>query len=617
MLRPFELVGEHVVTLFAFEGQPQGVPVEGSRCTGVPHDGSDTRHELHIHGRPPPSVLHLGVRLGYTHSLPRTDHLCGQWVLRHVLSRPHRFPHGAAQDNRYTTVTLHLTPELGVTHTRDLLDEVDHTAGRPLEAEKRTFWTSHSRLGYLILTAESLFVLGYFLATPRGPHRLALTVVISVTLVAAAAAMAYIVRVSKQPWRVSFSLASTLVAGAALTLCIFLDGGLDSPLMVLIALPIMSAALALPAREVALCGVAAFVEFGVVAPTDSHVEASAVDVAALFAFLIGTFVLSVGSAVYRSRLERDEDHLVLELHRQASTDSLTGCLDHRVFYERLDVEVEYATRHGEQLSVLVADVDLFKSFNGAHGHAAGDAALAEAGVILRRTSRSIDTVARIGGDEFAVILPRTDLVSAGNLAEQMIRAIADGEADITMSIGFAALDRLEPTSQRVFRDADLGLYRAKANGRARTGTIGDVATSVPARTRDSRELADPVFAQADWDRLEESLRESNRATVQASSIIDSLQSTASVGFGYVDREFPIRAHECDARVGPRRQDRGPDRPPDRRCRPGVVADPRADLPARHRQRRSDRQPRGVGSDGHGPGADPLLADEPQPGRGGG
>ncbi len=196
-------------------------------------------------------------------------------------------------------------------------------------------------------------------------------------------------------------------------------------------------------------------------------------------------------------------------------------------------------RYHEPLSLLVADVDLFKSFNDAHGHAAGDAALAEAGAILRRASRSIDAVARVGGDEFAVILPKTDLASAGNLAERIIRSFTEGGAQLRISVGFAALDHVEPTSQRLFRDADQGLYRAKANGRARTATIGDAATSAPSRHGTGQELADPIFARADWDRLEESLRESNRATVEASSIIDSLQATASVGFGYVDRDFRI------------------------------------------------------------------------------
>jgi diguanylate cyclase (GGDEF)-like protein/PAS domain S-box-containing protein len=436
-------------------------------------------------------------------------------------------------------VSVSLPRDTGLEREQGADDDVADMVGDPLDMQKRIFWTSHSRLGYLTLTAGSLFVLSYLAATPNGPHRLAASAVTSFTLVAALVTLVYVGRVSVHPWRVSFSLVSTLLAGFALTVCIWLDGGLDSPLVVLIALPVMSAALALPPMQVTICGCAALFELSLVAWTDAHVEAGASNIAGLSALVIGTAVLSSASALYRSRLEGDEDRLVEDLNHQASTDALTGCLSHGAFYNRLDIEIDRAVRHHEPLSLLVADVDLFKSFNDAHGHAAGDAALAEAGKNLRRASRSIDTVARVGGDEFAVILPKTDLVSASDLADRIVRSFTDGDARLRLSVGFAVLDPVEPTSQRLFRDADLGLYRAKADGRARTGTVGDVGTGAPAKPRGSQEMAGPVFAQADWDRLEESLRESNRATVEASSIIDSLESTASVGFGYVNRDFRL------------------------------------------------------------------------------
>ncbi len=446
------------------------------------------------------------------------------------------FLSGSGRFDRYVFVSLlSLSPFKDRQALRDAAEASDH----PLEAHKRRFWLSHSRLGYLTLTAAALFVLAYVAATPDGPHRLVLLTLSTLTFVVSVVTLNFIDRISRHPGRASFSRVSTLGAATVLTLCIYLDGGLDSPLIVLMALPVMSAALALPARDVVICGVVACVEFGAVALTSAHVEASTSDVAALAALLIGTVMLSAGSAVYRSRLERDEDRLVGELRRQARTDTLTGCLSHGAFYDRLESEIDRARRHHEPLSVLVADVDLFKSFNDTHGHAAGDAALAEAGAIMRTASRSIDGVARIGGDEFAVILPKTDLASAGVFAQRMVDRFAGHTAGISMSIGFAELDRGEPTSQRLFRDADRGLYRAKAAGRARAGTIGDPATGAPAGGGWTQNLTNPVFAQADWDRLEQSLRESNRGVLEASSIIDSLQSTESVGFGYVDRNFRL------------------------------------------------------------------------------
>ena len=416
----------------------------------------------------------------------------------------------------------------------DVVELVDHR----LIGQEQRFWASYFRLGYVMLTGGSLFVLAYFVATPNGSHRPALLAISSLNLTVAVGTLLFVDKVSTYPWRVTFSLFSTLFAGAALSLCIYLDGGLASPLIILLALPVMSAALALPVEDVLICGIGAFVEVGVVTMTDSHLAKSASDLVVLCAFLIGTVALSMGAAAFRSRLQADGERLVLELARLAHTDSLTGCLSHGAFYERLNVEINRALRHSEPLSLLVADIDLFKSFNDSRGHAEGDAALAVTGSIMRNASRSIDTVARIGGDEFAVILPTTDLASASKLARRMTTVLNHSEeSEISVSIGFAALDPLEPTSQKLFRDADLGLYRAKADGRECAATVSDVPTGAPSYVRHVQGVADLALEQADWERIEESLRESNHATAVASSIIDSLQSTASVGFGYVDREF--------------------------------------------------------------------------------
>jgi diguanylate cyclase (GGDEF)-like protein/PAS domain S-box-containing protein len=432
---------------------------------------------------------------------------------------------------------------LSVAELEDRRPPAEHVAesvGRSLVREKQRFWTSYIRLGYLVLTGESLFVLLYVAATSGGPHRLALQAISALTFALSVCALVFVDRVAVQPWRVRFSLLSTLLAGAALTVVVCLDGGLDSPLVVLIALPVLSAALALPTREVWICGSAASVELVLVVLANVHAESSKSDLAALAALLVGTVAFSLGMAVYRSRLERDQNRLIHELHHQARTDLLTGCLSYGVFYEQLSVEVDRALRHRHALSLLIVDIDLFKSFNDAHGRAAGDTALVQAGALITRISRSIDAVARIGGDEFAVILPMTDLASAHSLAERIVGAFERSEqSEVSVSVGYAALDALEPTSQKLFRDADRGLYHAKAEGRGRTATISDVGADVAHHAQRGLELEDRVIGQADWIRLEQSLRESHRATAEASSIIDSLQSTSSVGFGYVNRDFHL------------------------------------------------------------------------------
>ena len=417
-------------------------------------------------------------------------------------------------------------------------DDAIESVDRSLDRHGKRFWASHIRLGNAVLTGGSLFALAYFTATPDGSHRPALLTVSSLSLIVAVGTLLFVDRVAVYPWRVTFSFASTLAAGAALTACIYLDGGLHSPLIIFMVLPIMSAALALPTREVMICGMAGLVEFGLVAFTDSSAGSTTSEVAALSALLAGTIALSMGAARYRSRFEVQEDRLLQELQRKVHTDSLTGCLNQGTFYERLDIEISSALRHGQSLSLLLADIDLFKSFNDSHGHAEGDAALAKIGAVMRTTSRSGDTVARVGGDEFAVILPMTDVASASALADRMASVVDHLQgSEFSVSIGFAALDPLAPTSKKLFRDADLGLYRAKANGRGCVATISNIGDGPPRYVQHGQELADRVLEQADWDRLEESLRESNRATSEVSSLIDSLQSTMSVGFGHVDREF--------------------------------------------------------------------------------
>jgi diguanylate cyclase (GGDEF)-like protein/PAS domain S-box-containing protein len=361
----------------------------------------------------------------------------------------------------------------------------------------------------------------------------------SMTAAAALVAAFYVSHIASRTWRASFSLGATLLAGVVLTAGIALDGSLDSPLIFFLGLPLMSAAIALPTRAVAVCGVAATVELGIVAILDPNVTRSADDLSMMSAFLFGVFVLAMGAAMSRSRLQADEEGLLVEVEHLAQTDPLTGCLNHGAFYDRLDGEINRALRSKEPLSILVVDIDLFKTFNDAHGHAAGDAALALVGSVLQKSSRSFDSVARIGGDEFSVILPTTTSATAGDIAWRMARALERPDGlEITVSIGFAALDPREPTAKRLFRDADLGLYRAKANGRSGAASLSEAEPGLhPIPSRDEPRNSDRD--DADRERLEESLRGAHQETLEAMSILDALQSTTSVGLGFVDRDFRI------------------------------------------------------------------------------
>lgn len=191
----------------------------------------------------------------------------------------------------------------------------------------------------------------------------------------------------------------------------------------------------------------------------------------------GTFLIALAAtsgfalvvfltSVHRSRLQAQAEQLTRDLELQATTDDLTGCLSHRAFFSRLDEEIARARRYGQTLSLVVADIDDFKSMNDSFGHGAGDSALRLAGATLRSRSRGADIVARIGGDEFAVLLPATELEGA---VEQSVRLFGQGrtgEPHPSFSVGVASLNEDEPTADRLFRDADSAMYHAKRTGRA-------------------------------------------------------------------------------------------------------------------------------------------------------
>lgn len=160
------------------------------------------------------------------------------------------------------------------------------------------------------------------------------------------------------------------------------------------------------------------------------------------------------------------------LHRLASTDPLTGCANRRYFFASAESERRRARRHGRPLATLLIDIDRFKELNDQHGHAAGDAVLREVVALLGRSVRASDTVGRVGGEEFAILLPETTAGSAVGVAERLRGGIAGlamraGEAElgVTVSIGVSALGEEETSIDAALVRADRALYRAKAAGR--------------------------------------------------------------------------------------------------------------------------------------------------------
>jgi diguanylate cyclase (GGDEF)-like protein/PAS domain S-box-containing protein len=160
-----------------------------------------------------------------------------------------------------------------------------------------------------------------------------------------------------------------------------------------------------------------------------------------------------------------------ELIEQALTDHLTGLANRRAFSERLEGELARAERHGHPLSLVVLDLDHFKRVNDRRGHEVGDRVLVEVARRLRSESRRGELVARVGGEEFAWILPGSDMAGGVSAAERARARVAaapiPGVGTITVSAGVAALCDGE-SGQDLLRDADRALYEAKAAGRNRT-----------------------------------------------------------------------------------------------------------------------------------------------------
>lgn len=163
-----------------------------------------------------------------------------------------------------------------------------------------------------------------------------------------------------------------------------------------------------------------------------------------------------------------------EVYQLATHDALTEIYNRRHFLELLEKEIARAQRHDRPLALAILDVDLFKRVNDEHGHIAGDGVLRQIAGILRHHVRGEDIAARIGGEEFAVLLPEADYPSAAEFAERLRAAVAatafapgGKPRQITISIGLALLGAQITERSALMRAADAALYLAKESGRNR------------------------------------------------------------------------------------------------------------------------------------------------------
>lgn len=139
----------------------------------------------------------------------------------------------------------------------------------------------------------------------------------------------------------------------------------------------------------------------------------------------------------------------------------------------MPVDIRRARRHGEALSLLMLDIDHFKEINDTYGHKVGDIVLQRLSAVMRETLRTIDVIGRLGGEEFAILLPETDLQRAAEIAERLREIISRAEVVLdggmplhfTASIGVTALQEKDTNLDILLNQADMALYQAKEGGR--------------------------------------------------------------------------------------------------------------------------------------------------------
>ena len=172
----------------------------------------------------------------------------------------------------------------------------------------------------------------------------------------------------------------------------------------------------------------------------------------------------------------------MELERLSLTDPLTGLYNRLRMMEVLENEVRRSRRLRHPFAVLMADLDLFKKYNDAHGHPAGDAVLKRVGAIMREASRDVDFVARYGGEEFLVMMPETEIEGATQVAERIRKKIAQEHlpvGTITVCLGVAAFPGHGESAEALIAAADAALYEAKRAGGDRVTAAAGPRVSAP------------------------------------------------------------------------------------------------------------------------------------------
>jgi diguanylate cyclase (GGDEF)-like protein len=277
----------------------------------------------------------------------------------------------------------------------------------------------------------------------------------------------------RQDWTPMLAKVRLVVAVVtATTAATMLDRGYGFAVAGVVAIILTGPYAAIDLRDLLMINVALAIALGAVmiaAPLDPLDKIGTV-VFVLLAIAVSMLLGRVLEASHRRAFALD-----LELHRDARTDALTGLDNRRALLERGPLELKRASRARVPVSLVMCDIDHFKSINDRHGHEAGDAVLRAVAGRLRTALRETDVLGRWGGEEFLAVLVDAESERAAEIAERMRAAVAASPVEAiteraTISLGVSTEPRVETVAsawEALIKEADANLYRAKSEGRNR------------------------------------------------------------------------------------------------------------------------------------------------------